>query len=64
MVWAGISIQGRIDLRVVDGGAVNAQRYSDEIKRSIVRPYVGPIGKNFNLCMTMPIHKVTGPECH
>ena len=39
MVWAGISIEGRTDLHVIDGGALTGIKYRDEILHPTVRPF-------------------------
>ena len=49
LVWAGISIGGRTDLHVFQGGTVTGVRYRDEILDQYVRPYAGAIGKDFLL---------------
>jgi hypothetical protein len=49
MVWAGISMEARIELVVVNGGAMTADRYI----RNILEPHVVPfdpfIGNDFML---------------
>ena len=49
MVWAGISVQGKTDLHVLQNGTLTAVRYRDEILDPIVRPYAGAIGPQFIL---------------
>ena len=44
MVWAGISAQGKTDLRVIDNGTLTALRYVNEILDVYVRPYAGAAG--------------------
>ena len=47
MVWAGICIEGRTDLHIVNGGTMTAQRYRDDIIHPVVRPFAGAIGDDF-----------------
>lgn len=49
MVWAGICLDGRTDLHVVDRGALTAVRYRDEVLHPIVRPFAGAVGPDFIL---------------
>lgn len=49
MVWAGISMQGRTDLHIVQNGTLTAVRYVNEILDVYVRPYAGAIGPEFIL---------------
>ena len=49
MVWAGISVNGKSDLYVVENGMLTALRYCNEILDQFVRPYAGAIGPNFIL---------------
>ena len=49
MVWAGISVQGKTDLHVIDNGTFPALRYVNEILDVYVRPYAGAVGENFIL---------------
>ena len=49
MVWAGISVQGKTDLHVIDNGTLTALRYVNEILDVYVRPYAGAVGENFIL---------------
>ncbi len=49
MVWGGISMEGRIDLYLLDNGTLTAIRYWDEILGPIVRPYAGAVGPGFLL---------------
>ena len=49
MVWAGISMQGKTDLVLLQNGTMTALRYRDEILHSIVRPYAGAVGEDFIL---------------
>ncbi|GBL76074.1 hypothetical protein AVEN_234378-1 [Araneus ventricosus] len=44
MDWAGVSINNRTDLYIARNVALTAQRYRDEILRSIVVPYAAAIG--------------------
>ena len=39
MVWAGICLDGRTDLHVVDRGALTAARYQNEVLHPTVRPF-------------------------
>ncbi len=49
MVWAGVCLDGRADLHVVDRGAVTGVRYRDEVMHPIVRPSAGVVGSEFIL---------------
>ena len=46
MVYAGISIDGCIDLHVIQNGALTGRQYRDEILSPIVVPYAAAIGDN------------------
>lgn len=48
MVWAGISLDGKTDVKVIRGG-LNARRYVDEILQPEVIPYAAAIGERFVL---------------
>ncbi len=47
MVRAGVSIDGRTDLYVLDRGTMTAQRYRDKVLDPIVRPYAGAVSEAF-----------------
>ena len=49
MVWAGISVNRKTDLYVVENGTLTAVRYCNEILDQFVRPYAGAIGPDFIL---------------
>ncbi|GFV79406.1 SPRY domain-containing protein 3 [Trichonephila clavipes] len=49
LVYGGISIDGRTDLYIIQGGPLTARRYRDEILRPIVVPYAATIGYDFIL---------------
>lgn len=49
MVWGGICLGGRTELYVVDGGALTAERYKNEILERIVVPFLPFIGQNATL---------------
>ena len=49
LVWAGISMDGKTDLHVIDNGTLTAERYVNEILDIHVRPYAGAIGPRFIL---------------
>ena len=49
MVWAGICLDGRTDLVVIDGGALTAVRYRGEVLEPLVRPFAGALGQDFVL---------------
>ena len=49
MVWAGISVQGKRDLHVIDNGTLTSLRYVNEILDVCVRPYAGAVCENFIL---------------
>lgn len=48
LVWAGISLDGKTDLHIVNG-TMTGRRYIDEVLEPIVRPYAGAIGPDFIL---------------
>ena len=39
MVWAGISMQGKTDLQIIENGTLTTVRYVNEILDFYVRPY-------------------------
>ena len=45
MVWAGISINGKTRLAVVEGN-LNAARYRDDILAPVALPYLQNLGPN------------------
>ena len=47
MVWDGIYLDGRTDIVVIDGGALTAVRYQDEVLEPLVRPFAGALGPDF-----------------
>ena len=47
MVWAGVSIGGRTDLYIIQGGTLTTVRYREEILRPFVVPYAGAMGDSF-----------------
>ncbi|XP_072039555.1 uncharacterized protein [Amphiura filiformis] len=49
MVWAGIFLNGRTDLIVIDRGSLTGVRYRDEVLRPVVGPIARAIGQNFIL---------------
>ncbi len=49
MVWAGICLDGRTDLHVVDRGALTAVRYRDKVLHPMARPFTGAVGPEFIL---------------
>ena len=49
MVWGGISLLGHTDLVVIRNGALNANRYRDEILHPVVRLFAGAVGPDFVL---------------
>ena len=49
MVWAGISVNGKTDLYVVENGMLTTLRYCNEILDQFVRSYAGAIGPDFIL---------------
>ena len=49
MIWAGISVNGKTDLYVIENGTLTALRYYNEILDQFVRPYAGAIGPVFIL---------------
>ena len=48
-VSAGISMQGKTDLHIIENGTLTAVRYVNEILDVYVRPYAGAIGADFIL---------------
>ena len=49
MVWAGIGMQGKTDLHIIENGTLTAVRSVNEILVVYVRPYAGAIGADFIL---------------
>ena len=49
MVWAGISVNGKTDLYVVENGTLPAVRYCNEILDQFVRTYVDAVSLDFIL---------------
>ena len=49
MVLAGISMEGKTDLHIVENGSLTGVRYVNEILNVYVRPYVGALGPDFIL---------------
>ena len=49
MVWAGISVNGKTDLYVIENGTSMALLYCIEILDQFVRPYTGSAGRDFIL---------------
>ncbi len=49
IVWAGISMQGKTDLHIIDNGTMTAHIYVREVFDVYVRPYAGAIGPDFIL---------------
>ncbi len=49
MVWGGICQDGRTDLVVIDGGALTAVRYRNEVLEPVVQPFAGALGQDFVL---------------
>ncbi|GFX11418.1 transposable element Tcb1 transposase [Trichonephila clavipes] len=49
MVWAGISLGYRTDLRIFKRGSVTAIRYRDEVLEPMVRLYAAAVGPIFVL---------------
>ncbi|GFY21803.1 transposable element Tc1 transposase [Trichonephila clavipes] len=47
MVWAGIMINGRTRLHVVENGTMTGQRYIDEVLLPHVRLFRGAVGDKF-----------------
>ena len=47
MVWAGISLEYRTDLRILKCGSLTAVRYRDEVLEPIVRLYAAAVGLTF-----------------
>ncbi len=46
---AGICLDGRTDLHVIDRGALTALRYQDKALHPIVRTFAGVVGPGFIL---------------
>ena len=51
MVWAGISVNGKTVLCVIENRTLTALRYCNEIFDQFVRPYAGAIGTEFIILM-------------
>ena len=49
MVWAGISMESRTELYLIPRGAINAERYINEILADYVVPYAQLVGNGFLL---------------
>ena len=49
MVWAGISVNGKTDLYVIENGTLTTVRYCNEILDQFVRPYAAAISPDFIL---------------
>ncbi|GBO03371.1 hypothetical protein AVEN_182259-1 [Araneus ventricosus] len=49
MVWAGIMLEGRTPLHVIERGTVTGMRYRDEILEPYVRHFRGAVGPEFIL---------------
>ena len=49
VVWGSICLDGRKDLVVIDGGALTAVRYRDEVLAPVVRPFATALGQDFVL---------------
>ena len=49
MVWAGIGVNGKTDLYVIENGTSTTLRYCIGILDHFVRPYAGAIGPEFIL---------------
>ena len=49
LVWAGISVNGKTELYVIENGTLTAVRYCNEILDQFVRPYAGAVGPEFIL---------------
>ncbi len=47
MVWGGICVDGRTDLVVIDGDALTAVWYQDEVPEPVVRPFAGDLVQDF-----------------
>ena len=45
----GICLDGRMDLVAIDGAALTAVRYQDEVLELVVRPFAGALGQDFVL---------------
>ena len=56
MVWAGISMQGKTDLQIIENGTLTTVRYVNEILEFYVRPYAGTIGADSFLWTIMRAH--------
>ena len=46
MVWRRMSLDGCMDLYVLQRGHINVQRYRDDLLEPIVRLYAGAVGEN------------------
>ena len=46
MVWRRMSLDGCMDLCVLQRGHINVQRYRDDLLEPIVRLYAGAVGEN------------------
>ena len=49
MVWGGISLDGKVDLVLIQNGSMTGLRYRDVIHHDHVRSYAGAIGKDLIL---------------
>ncbi|GFU21879.1 transposable element Tcb2 transposase [Trichonephila clavipes] len=59
MVWAGIMMDGRIDLDFFDTGSMTAQRYRDENLEPYVHLFRGAVGPDFIFMDdSVPCHRV------
>ena len=47
--YGDICLDGRTDLVVIDGGALTAVLYRDEVLEPMVRPFAGVLGQDFVL---------------
>lgn len=47
MIWGGISLRGKTELAILNGGTVTAQRYIEEVIRPHVIPFAQQIGPGF-----------------
>ena len=56
MVWAGISMQGKTDLQIIENGTFTTVRYVNEILDFYVRPYAGAIGADSFFWTIMRAH--------
>ncbi len=45
VVWDGICPDGQTNLVVIDGGALTAVRYRDEVLEPVIRPFAGALGQ-------------------